>query len=164
MKFKNLLKSIKPAEILVLVIFVLYLIFPVSTPSIMSPYIESPLGLLVIFALTVSLFIYCNPALAVLFVLVAYTLLRRSATVQNTTHYVQYTKTEAEKKYEAEKQVQEATPKEEPRNIEAGSDQPVTLEEEIVQERAPIGRSEPVQFLQSSYKPVASNAGSASGF
>ena len=98
MKFKNLLKSIKPAEIVVLVIFVLYLIFPINTPSVLSPYIESPVGLLILFCVTVSLFVYSNPAIAVLFILVAYTLLRRSATVKNKTHYVQYTKTAVEKK------------------------------------------------------------------
>ena len=164
MKFKNLLKSIKPAEIVVLVIFVLYLIFPINTPSVLSPYIESPVGLLILFCVTVSLFVYSNPAIAVLFILVAYTLLRRSATVKNKSHYVQYTKTDVEKKMDAEKQVEDATPNEEPRNIDVGADQPKTLEEEIVQERAPIGRSEPVQFLQSSYKPIASNANGASGF
>lgn len=161
MKFKNLLKTIKPAEILVLVIFVLYLILPVSTPSIMSPYIESPMGLLLIFGLTISLFIYSHPILGVLFIFVAYTLLRRSSTVKNSAHYVQYTKSDSEKRMEAEKQVEEATPNEEPRNIDVGGSQPITLEEEIVQERAPIGRSEPIQYLQSSYKPIVSDAGSA---
>ena len=91
MKFKNLLKTIKPAEIIVLVIFVLYVIFPVPTPSLMSPYIESPLGLLVLFCIAVALFVYSNPAVGILFIFVAYTLLRRSATVKNETHYVQYT-------------------------------------------------------------------------
>ena len=62
---------------------------------------------------------------------------------------------------QAEKQVEEATPNEEPRNIDVGGSQPITLEEEIVQERAPIGRSEPIQYLQSSYKPIVSDAGSA---
>ena len=128
-------------SILVLVIFVLYLILPVSTPSIMSPYIESPMGLLLIFGLTISLFIYSHPILGVLFIFVAYTLLRRSSTVKNSAHYVQYTKSDSEKRMEAEKQVEEATPNEEPRNIDVGGSQPITLEEEIVQERAPIGRS-----------------------
>ena len=45
MKLPNFLKKVKPAEVFVLVVFVLYLIFPVTTPSMMSPYIESPLGM-----------------------------------------------------------------------------------------------------------------------
>jgi hypothetical protein len=158
MNFKKLVKSIKPAEILVLVTFVLYLIFPVTTPSALSPYVESPLGLLVIFCITVALFLYSHPVLGVLYIFVAYTLLRRSALVHNKTHYVQYTKSDSEKRDQVKKQLEEATPPvEEPRNADVGADQPVTLEEEIVMERAPIGRSDPIQYLQSSYKPVSTN-------
>jgi len=158
MDFKKLVKSIKPAEILVLVTFVLYLVFPVTTPSAISPYVESPLGLLVIFCITVALFLYSHPVLGVLYIFVAYTLLRRSAVIHNKTHYVQYTKTESEKRGEVKKQINDATPPvEEARNAEVGSDQPVTLEEELANDRAPIGRSDPIQYLQSSYKPVATN-------
>ena len=158
MNFKKLIKSIKPAEILVLVTFVLYLIFPVTTPSSLSPYIESPLGLLVIFCITVALFVYSHPVLGILYLFVAYTLLRRSAVVHNKTHYVQYTKSEGEKRGEVRKQIKAGTPPvEEPRTAEISGDQPVTLEEEVVNERAPIGRSEPIQYLQSSYKPVSTD-------
>jgi hypothetical protein len=162
MNFKNLIKTIKPAEILVLVVFVLYLVFPIATPSAMSPYIESPLGLLVIFCITVSLFLYSHPALGVLYLLVAYTLLRRSAVVQNTTRYVQHTKSTTEKRENIRKQVEEATPVEEPRNVEVGADQPLTLEEEVVRDNAPVGRSEPIQYLQTGYKPVATSVPGAS--
>lgn len=158
MNFKKLVKSIKPAEILVLVTFVLYLIFPVTTPSALSPYVESPLGLLIIFCITVALFLYSHPVLGILYIFVAYTLLRRSAVVHNKTHYVQYTKSDSEKRDQVKKQLEEATPPvEEARNADVGADQPVTLEEEIVMERAPIGRSDPIQYLQSSYKPVSTN-------
>ena len=75
MKLPNFLKKVKPAEVFVLVVFVLYLIFPVTTPSMMSPYIESPLGMLLLFCLIVAMFLYCNPVLGVLFIFVAYTLL-----------------------------------------------------------------------------------------
>lgn len=164
MNFKKLLKSIKPAEILVLVVFVLYLVFPVTTPSAAAPYIESPLGLVVLFGVAVALFVYSHPSIAILFVFVAYTLLRRSTVIVNKSHYLEQTKSETEKRFDVQKQVQDATPKEDPRSVEIAANQPVTLEEEIVMERAPIGRSDPVQFLQSSYKPVASNTEGTSGF
>ena len=156
MKFKSLFKTMKPPEILVLVIFVLYLIFPISTPSVLSPLIESPLGLLIIFCITISLFLYSHPILAILYIFVAYTLLRRSSMVKNSVNYVQYTKKEKEKKKEIKQQIDEGTPPTEvPRTIDLK--EPVTLEEEVVSERAPIGRSEPINFLQSSYKPVSTN-------
>jgi len=140
----------------------MYLVFPVPTPSGLSPYIESPFGLLVIFAVTVALFVYSHPVLAVLYLFVAYTLLRRSAVAKHEVHYVRQTKTPEENQVAVEKQVAEATPTEEPRNVRPESNQPVTLEEQIVQERAPIGRSEKIVFMQSTFKPVSTNTTGAS--
>ena len=37
-----------------------------------------------------------------------------------------------------------------------------TLEEEVVEQMAPVGRSEPAQFMSSGFSPVADNVGSAS--
>ena len=165
MNFKNLVKKTKPAEILVLVIFILYLVLPVTTPSKLSPYIESPLGLLLLLCITIGLFVYSHPVLGVLFIFVAYTLLRRSASVRNSSHYVRHTKETSEKLSDAQKQVTEATPpQEEPRTVDITVKEDVTLEEQIVQERAPIGRSDPVQFLQSSYKPVSTNVDGSTSF
>jgi len=158
MNFNKLLKGIKLPEMLMIVIFALYLIFPVSTPSAVAPYIESPLGLLVIFCITVGLFIYSNPLLAVLYIFVAYTLLRRSASIKNVSRYIETTKTTSEKNREIKAQIAEVTPPhEEARTAQLGVTQPITLEEEVVNENAPIGRSEPVVFKQSSYKPVATD-------
>ena len=165
MNFKNLVKKTKPAEILVLVIFILYLVLPVTTPSKLSPYIESPLGLLLLLCITIGLFVYSHPVLGVLFIFVAYTLLRRSVSVRNSSHYVRHTKETSEKLSDAQKQVTEATPpQEEPRTVDITVKEDVTLEEQIVQERAPIGRSDPVQFLQSSYKPVSTNVDGSTSF
>ena len=165
MNLKNLLKKTKPAEILVLVIFILYLILPITTPSALSPYIESPLGLLALLSAALGLFVYSHPILGVLFIFVAYTLLRRSASVRNTPHYVRHTKESSEKTTDAQKQITEATPPhEEPRTVDVKVREEVSLEEEVVQERAPIGRSDPVQFLQSSYKPVSTNVDGSTSF
>jgi len=157
MNLKSLLKKITLPEILVLAVFVLYLVFPVSTPSDLAPYIESPLGMLCIFAITIGLFVYTNPCLGVLFLFVAYTLLRRSTVVKNTTHYVQHTKSSNQKNSDAEKQISDATPHEEPRNANPSATQPVTLEEEVILERAPIGKTEKLAIVQTTFKPVATN-------
>ena len=37
-----------------------------------------------------------------------------------------------------------------------------TLEEEVVDKMAPVGHSEPIKFLSSSFQPVAEDVGSAS--
>jgi hypothetical protein len=165
MNLKSFLKKISLPEILVLVVFTFYLIFPISTPSELSPYIESPLGLLVIFSVSVALFIYSNPVLAVLYLFVAYTLLRRSAVVKNVSHYVRQTKTSTQNATDAQKQVDEATPPhEEARNVNPNGTQPVSLEEEIVLEKAPIGQSSQITLVKSTFKPVATNTTSAASF
>ena len=160
-----MLKKVKPVEILVFIVFALYLVFPVTTPSTLSPYIESPLGLLVLFCAMIAMFVHSSPVLGVLFVFVAYTLLRRSATVRNKTHYVQNTKETGAKNRDVQKQVEKATPPTEtPRTVDIQIKDEPTLEEEVVQERAPIGRSEPVNFLHSSYKPVSTNVNGIASF
>ena len=97
-------------EIVVLVIFILYLIFPVSTPGELSPYIESPLGVIVLLVMIVALFLYSHPLVAVLFLFVAYTLLRRSAAVKPTTSYIEQTLSSEDKMKEAKKELEMATP------------------------------------------------------
>ena len=62
-------------------------------------------------------------------------------------------------------QVDEATPPGEvPRTVDISVKEETTLEEEVVEERAPIGRSEPLNFLHSSYKPVSTNIEGAASF
>ena len=60
-------------------------------------------------------------------------------------------------------QVTEATPpQEEVRNVNPGSTQPITLEEEVVMQRAPIGKNEKITIIQTTFKPVATNTIGAS--
>jgi len=160
----SLVKKIHVPEMLVLVVFILYLIFPVSTPSALNPYIESPLGVIVLLAIILALFIYSHPIVAILFVFVAYTLLRRSSVVTPSTSYVQYTKPHEVLMVEAEQEIKEATPPQnKPQKADLAKKQPRTLEEEIVNTKAPVGKSEKITFMESSYLPVSTNlAGTSS--
>lgn len=79
MKFIDSLKNLKPLEIATLVVFILFIIFPVRLPTGFSGIFDSPLGILFLFILTIVLFIYTNPILGILFILVAYELIRRGA-------------------------------------------------------------------------------------
>ena len=65
-------------EILLLVVFILYIIFPVKTPEYLAPFIDSPIGLMVLFIITVALFFYTNPILGILYIFVAFEVVRRS--------------------------------------------------------------------------------------
>ena len=145
-------------EIVVLVIFLLYLIFPVSTPGELSPYIESPLGVIVLLVMIVALFLYSHPLVAVLFLFVAYTLLRRSAAVKTTTSYIEQTLSSEEKMKDAKKELEMATPPhQEVRHPDLKASQPKTLEEEVVAKHSPIGVSEKISVVETSFLPVSTN-------
>ena len=78
MKFSDFKKAMTPLEITALVIFVVYLVFPFKTPLSLSALINSPLGILAMIVITVALFMYSHPALGVLYLFVAYEMLRRA--------------------------------------------------------------------------------------
>ena len=159
----KLLKSVgkfSVLEIVLLLAFVIYIIFPISTPESIRPAVDSPLGLVSVFIITILLFVYTSPLLGILYIFVAYELLRRSSR----TNLV------------AEKQLTPPTtmymPTRMPQPLPASAadkefdvpPRPKTLEEELVEMRAPIGRSDPVKYTESSFKPVAENVQGASLF
>ena len=72
------LKSLSPIDYALLVVFVLYIVFPVPTPTWFAPYVDSPLGLVFMFVVTVALFVYTNPLLGILYIFVVYEVLRRN--------------------------------------------------------------------------------------
>jgi hypothetical protein len=171
MKIPNVLKSIQSSEILLFVLFVVYLIFPVKTPVVVAPYIESPLGMIVIILITVYLFLYSNPILAILYIFVGYELIRRSG-ISNDTRMNPINK----RTYKGDVKVMDPetsgqvayiqnTPSEKTRAAEMrklNPKEPVTLEEDMVKEYAPIGSSAPIAIIESSFKPVSDNLKGAS--
>ena len=173
LKIPNILKSIQTSEILLFVLFVVYLVFPVKTPAMIAPYIESPLGMGIIVLITIYLFLYSNPILAILYIFVGYELIRRSGisndAKMNPTNKVVF---EGEVKImdpETSGQVAyiQNTPSEETRTAEMKELNPkqvVTLEEDMVNEYAPIGTSAPIAMIESSFKPVSDNLKGASFF
>jgi cytoskeletal protein RodZ len=80
MKFSNPFKNFSLLEFVILATFVIYLVFPIQTPSFLHDSIVSPIGLIVIFMVAVVLFVYTSPILAILYIFVAYELLRRNNT------------------------------------------------------------------------------------
>ena len=149
MKFTNPFKTFSPIEMALFIIFVIYLVFPIQTPMFLAPSIESPLGMGVIFVVTLSLFLYANPILAILYIFVAYELLRRSSQIPGKIHIAEHTPTEVKKT--AEMKAMNPPVKE-------------TLEEQIVDKMAPVGKSDPSIYTASSFKPVAESVGTASVF
>jgi hypothetical protein len=147
MEIPNILKTLKPLEIILLVCFIIYIIMPISMPQIIAGLFDSSLGMLLLFIITLFLFFYVNPILGVVFIFVAYEMLRRSSNSTGRTAILQYTPSQAKK----DQEMQRMNPSKKE-----------TLEEEIVEKMAPIGKSEMSVFTPSTFKPVADDVGNAS--
>lgn len=147
-KIPNLFKKFGALEILLLIVFVFYLIFNIQTPDILSGYINSPIGIVLILILALSLFFYINPILGVLGLFVAFELIRRSNVITpiGKVNMIKYTPTQIKKDDEMIKMNS---------NIIVNSDK--SLEEEIVSQMAPLGVSEPVGYFPTSFRPVSEN-------
>jgi hypothetical protein len=143
MNVANLFKSMTPIEMVLLVVFVLYIVLPIETPEMIAPSIDSPLGMLVMFCITLYLFLYSNPVLGVLYILVAYELLRRSSKKTLRSDTIQH------------------VPSNEKRDEQIRVEQPVanselSLEEEVIAQRAPLRDSQKgSEYVDSAFKPVA---------
>lgn len=140
MNIVSIFKSFQPIELLLIALFVIYIVFPIETPDAVAGMIDSPLGMVVLLAVTIYLFVYVNPILGVLYIFVAYELIRRSSAVAARVQIVQNTPSQSNK--DAELKAMNPV-------------QPQSLEEEIVQERAPIGVSPMVNMVDSNFLPVA---------
>jgi hypothetical protein len=68
-----------PLEICLFVIFIVYIIFPIPTPRFLAPFIDNPLGIVIILLASLYLFLYTHPVLGVLAFFTAYELIRRSS-------------------------------------------------------------------------------------
>ena len=142
-------------ELVVLVVFIIYLVFPVKTPDFLAGFIDSPMGYVSIFAITVYLFTYCHPILAILYLFVAYELLRRSALTRaqvshiDDNRVVDYSVTQMQKDSEM---------------AHMNPPQKKTLEEDLIDTMAPIGKAPESVYINTSFKPTFENVGSASVF
>ena len=140
-------KKITALEILIFILFVLYLVFPVQTPVFLMSYISSPFGIVIVLLLTLCVFFYTNPVLGVLALFVAYEFMRRSTLVTGKVVTVKYTPTQIKK----DKEMAAMNP---PKDV--------TLEEQLVYELAPVGVSQPVIDVTTTFKPVVENVHNAS--
>ena len=149
---KNLVKSASPLEIALFIFFVVYIVLPISTPSSLAPLVDSPIGMITMFGVTLFLFLYTNPILGILYIFVAYELLRRSGAISSAnvlagqTAYIQY------------------SPSQHKRNADLQQMNPVksaSLEEDVVEKMAPVGHSDQSSYVNSTFKPVSENVHNA---
>lgn len=161
MKLPAAFSRFSTVEIVLLIAFIGYIVFPVSTPSAMISYVDSPIGFVFVFVVTIALFVYTNPILGIVYIFVAYELFRRSTLPKPLARRSE------------EPRITQQMPQREPQPSHSQSAKdtqlrqmnpsvPKTLEEEMVEVRAPIGHGSPVSYTESSFLPVADKVVGAS--
>lgn len=145
----NYFKKMSQLEAILAIMFALFVVLPIDMPDILAGMIDSTIGLVGLFALTVYMFFNMSPVLAVLFIFVAYELLRRSSNKTGKAIIMQHTPSQEKK--DAKMKKMNPVKKE-------------TLEEEIVDKMAPVGRSDIASYVSTSFSPVAEDVGTASKY
>ena len=135
--FKNLLKFEKHYEYLLGAIFLIYIIFQVQTPHSLALLINNFFGNAVIIFLALSLFMAVHPVIAILGLVVAIELIRRSKSNLGTSLLASQPPPQDRRTFD----------------MMAQNQFPITLEEEVVKNRAPLIH-EGSMNSPSTYKPV----------
>ena len=130
-----------------LALFVIYLVLDIYPPELLASYIDTSLGMVGILLTTLYVFMNFNPILGVVFLFVAYEIVRRSARVNNRVPMMLHTPSQAKK------------------DAELAAMNPVassSLEEDVVHQMAPVGKSSLISYTMSEYKPVSTDIHNAS--
>ena len=132
---KKLIKADKRHEILLGIVFVMYIILNVKTPTPLAKFIDTPLGYIIIAVTALSVFGSTNFVVGVLGFIAAYELIKRSD-------------------YSPISPVKKFVPSENKKvmNFSKYNDFPITLEEEVVAKMAPLVKHDVPSTVN--FKPV----------
>lgn len=144
-RFSQLFKKQHMGELVLVILFIVYLILGLKTPEPIANIIDTLVGKIVIILIVIYLFMHANPILAVLALFVAFDLIRRSSAATGIDALKKYAPSE-------EKKISQFT---------AFNQFPYTLEQEVVTKMAPIMKSG-FSLTQASYKPLLDNLYDAS--
>ena len=121
---ESILKKENVGQLLIIIVFIIYLISGYSTPHPIARLVDTFFGKILILLVLISLFRYTHPILSILAVFVAFELIRRSSISTGTYGLARYTPSEEKKACEMKKM--------------NDFPYPTTLEEEIVKQRTPL--------------------------
>jgi hypothetical protein len=137
--------NLMSSQLFLLIIFVVYIVFNVPTPQPLASMIDSTFGYVVIIALFAVLAINLNPIVIVVGVFAIYLLFKRSSISTGSLAMTKFLPTENVKS----------------QYLSAFNQFPVTLEEEVVQQMAPLQPGP--AMAPKSFLPIMDNLHSASG-
>jgi hypothetical protein len=119
---KNFLQVKENNQLILGVVFIIYILMNVRTPHAIAPSIDSTLGNIVVAALAVVVFTQSKPVIGVLGLIVAYVLIKRSS-LETGSHAIHTALTSERAKV---------------RDFNRYNQFPVSLEEEMVKKMAPL--------------------------
>jgi hypothetical protein len=143
--YSSLFKKQHMGELVLVILFIIYLIMGYKTPEPIASMIDSIIGKIVIFVIVIYMFMHTHPVLAVLALFVAFDLIRRSSVTTGIDALQRYAPSEERKMSQ----------------FSAFNQFPYTLEQEVVKKMAPIIRSGS-SLSKPSYKPLLDNLYDAS--
>ena len=138
--YSSLFKKEHMGELVLVILFIIYLIMGYKTPEPIASMIDSIVGKIVIFIIVIYMFMHTHPVLAVLALFVAFDLIRRSSVTTGIDALKRYAPSEEKKMSQ----------------FSAFNQFPYTLEQEVVKQMAPIVRSGST-LSKPSYKPLLDN-------
>jgi hypothetical protein len=130
-----------PLEVILFILFVFYLVFQVKTPSFLEELVNSPVGMILVLFFAIYMFLYTHPILGILSIFVAYEIIRRSSPIAG---QILFTPPYIPTQPKIDAELKSMNPPKER-----------TLEEDVVDQMAPVGKSEPAGYVMTSFKPVA---------
>ena len=143
--FSSLLKKEHMGELVLVVLFIIYLVMGSKTPEPVAGMVDTLVGKIAIFIIIIYLFMHANPILAVLALFVGFDLIRRSSMATGIDALQRFAPSEEKKSSQ----------------FTAFNQFPYTLEQEVVAKMAPVMKSGS-SLSQASYKPLLDNLYDAS--
>ena len=138
--FSSLFKKERMGELILAILFIIYLIMGYKTPEPVAGAIDSVVGKIVVLLIVIYMFMHTHPILAILALFVAFDLMRRSTVTTGSDALKRYAPTEEKKSSQ----------------FSAFNQYPYTLEQEVVKKMAPIVQSGST-LTKASYKPMLEN-------
>lgn len=138
--FKDLFKRERKGEILLTILFIIYILMGYKIPESIASVIDTAYGKIIVITIAILLFSYTNPVLGVIGFYVAFDLIKRSSESTGTYALQKYVPTETKKSCE----------------LTLYNQFPYTLEQEVVKKMAPINMSYDSNTT-SSFDPILYN-------
>ena len=141
MKLPEIIKKLKITDWVLIVLFIAFIVAPISIPGPLSVWIDHPLGVAVLLLLTIYLF-YIHPIVGVLFIWVAYELVHRASKVSHTKiPIMNYTNPTSQQQLQKE-------------ILETQTVQPLSLEEETVVQYGVYETNPVLTHYETSFHPI----------